>query len=115
MIRVCRHCGREFEAKGARSYCGRPACRAAKQEYDRVYKHIWHLANRRRLTAQQRVEHTKPRKNNTTKLRKCLRCGRMFESFGPENRLCNLCRQSIKDHFYGTPDWRGGMVREVFV
>jgi rubrerythrin len=115
MIRVCRHCGREFESKRASFYCDLPECRAAKQEYDRVYKHIWHLANRRRLTAQQRVEHTKPRKNDTTKPRRCLKCGRMFKSFGPENRLCPLCRISNRDHFYGSQDWGGGTVREVFV
>jgi hypothetical protein len=26
-----------------------------------------------------------------TTLRNCLRCGRTFKSFGPQNRLCSLC------------------------
>jgi|GEM_PF-4831931 len=41
--------------------------------------------------------------DDVPKLRKCLKCGKMFESFGFGNRLCKACRAKNKKIRYREP------------
>jgi hypothetical protein len=115
MIKVCRHCGREFESKKAGHYCDRPECQAAREAEFKWYQKEYKRTHKKKVTDRERQWRTKPKDTSQMKLRKCLKCGRMFKSFGPENRLCVLCRQSNQNYFYGAQDWGGGTVREVFI
>lgn len=44
----------------------------------------------------------KPDHNRTGK-RKCLRCGKGFDSYGPENRICNRCKLIVEHGYQDLP------------
>tara|TARA_R100001086_G_scaffold101173_1_gene50707 strand:- start:453 stop:647 length:195 start_codon:yes stop_codon:yes gene_type:complete len=43
----------------------------------------------------------KPKEKENITLRKCLPCGKMFDSWGPGNRICKECKTSsaYKDYY----------------
>lgn len=85
MAKLCKYCGKKFEAKGRQTLCS--DCRAAEGQYDEIYK-----AKKRKLKAERKCIQSYDRKKQDLDRRKCAKClYRMHLSEGDTVWRCGYC------------------------
>lgn len=93
-IRTCSVCGKEFSTYfQVQKTCGRPAC---KTDHHRQTHREW-LKKRDQPDYQpKRMTKNGLARDKGKELRQCLKCDKMFMSWGPQNRRCPKCETALR-------------------